>query len=106
MSSQRQRIFRRQRGEIEILLDRQSAEDAPLLGNQLQSAAGDRVARQQLDRLALETDAAGARMQDAGQRFQRRALAGAVAAEQRDDFALAHLHRDVEQNVRVAVIGC
>ena len=54
---------------------------------------------------AFEADRAGARMQHAGEGFERRALAGAVAAKQRHDFALAHRHGDVEQNVGIAVIG-
>ena len=41
---------------------------------------------------------AALRGQQGRDRFQRRALAGAVAAEQRDDLALRHLKRHAAQN--------
>ncbi len=102
---ERQRRRRRQSGNVEILLDGQPAENTSFLGNELQPEPGDRVTRQRFDGGAFEADRAGARMQHAGKRFQRGAFAGAVAAQQRHHFALAHRHRDVEQDMRVAVIG-
>ena len=105
MSSSGSGARRRQSGNVEIFRDGQPAENAPLLRHQLQAETGDLVARQRFDGGAVETDRAGTRMQHAGERFQCGAFAGAVAAEQRHHFALAHPHRDIEQNVRVAVIG-
>ena len=43
------------------------------------------------------------RRHQAGQRLQQRRLAGAVAAEQRDDFALAHVERGIVQDMALAV---
>src|SRR5581483_5944147 len=54
---------------------------------------------------AVEQDGAGLRRHHAHQTFQRRALAGAVAAEQGNDFMALHLQRDIEQDVRVAIIA-
>ena len=54
---------------------------------------------------ALETHRAGAVADDAHDRFQGRGLAGAVAAEQRDHFALPHVEDRAVQDVRFAVPG-
>ena len=60
----------------------------------------------QADQLAaLEAHRAGALADDAHDRFQRRGLAGAVAAEQRHHFALAHVEDHAVQDVRLAVPG-
>jgi hypothetical protein len=42
---------------------------------------------------------------DAHQALERRALAGAVAAEPRDHLVRLDAQRDVEQDVRIPVIG-
>ena len=54
---------------------------------------------------AVELDRAGARRDHAHQALQRRALAGAVAAEQRHHLVLLDAQRDVEQDVGVAVVA-
>ena len=55
--------------------------------------------------MAEDRDRALARRRQAHQAAQRRGLAGAVAAEQRDDLALAHLEADAVQDVALAVEG-
>ena len=70
----------------------------------LHHAHADKVARRELvGALAAEFDRAlghraALRGQQRRDRFQRRALAGAVAAEQRDDLALRHLERHAAQH--------
>ena len=54
---------------------------------------------------AVEYDGAGLRRDHAHQAFKRRALAGAVAAEQSDHLVLRDVERHVEQDVGIAVIG-
>ena len=57
------------------------------------------------DVLAGEADAPAPRADDAHDREQRRGLARAVPADQRDHLALAHRERDALQDVRLAVVG-
>ena len=54
---------------------------------------------------AVEHHRAGARRHHAHQALQRRALAGAVAAEQRHHLVALDAQRDVEQDVGVAVVA-
>jgi len=63
----------------------------------------DKLAPGDLD--AVEADRAGARRDDAHQALERRALARAVAAEQRYHLVRLDAQRDVEQDVRIPVIG-
>ncbi|MCY1306812.1 hypothetical protein D9M70_566950 [compost metagenome] len=57
------------------------------------------------DRLAGEADRAGARAHEAEDRIDRRRLAHAVAAHERDDLALPHIEIDAEERLRCAVEG-
>src|SRR5215471_15854002 len=54
---------------------------------------------------AVEFHGPGARSHDSHQALQCRALAGAIAAQQRYDLVALDVQRDVEQNVRIAVIA-
>ena len=83
MRSSGHRFWRRQAGEDQVLLDVEAAENAAALVHELHAGAGDGVALQAGDFVAVEKDGAAARRHDAHQALQRRALAGAVAAEQR-----------------------
>ena len=91
--------------DFEIFLDRQVGEDAPLLRHVAEPAAHDRMRRLARDVLAFEHDAARALLDQADDGAEGRRLAGAVAPEQRDHLALADLERDVEQDMRGAVIA-
>ncbi len=53
--------------------------------------------------VAREQDAPALRGDDADDRLQQRRLAGAVAAEQRDDLVLVHLERRLHHDVALAV---
>ena len=57
------------------------------------------------DVLALEADRALARVEQAADRLERRRLARAVGADERDDLAPADLDRDALEGVDVAVVG-
>ena len=61
--------------------------------------------RQAGDVAALIFDCAGGQRHQPGQRLQQRRLAGAVAAEQGDDLAFAHVERGVVQDMALAVEG-
>ena len=80
---ERPALGRGQAGQHQVLLDVEAAEDAAVLVDQLHAGPGDRVALLAGDVLAVEHDLAGARRHHAHQALERRALAGAVAAEQR-----------------------
>jgi hypothetical protein len=55
--------------------------------------------------VVIEADRAGALADDPHDRFQRRGLAGAVAAEQRDHLAGIHIEIDAVKDVGFAVPG-
>src|SRR4029078_4645611 len=74
-------LGRAEAGQHQVLLDVETAEDAAILVDQLHSCARDRVALLAGDVLAVEHDLAAARRHHAHQALERRALAGAVAAE-------------------------
>ena len=105
MRSSGQLLRRRQAGEDDVFLDVEAAEDAALLVHELHAGLGDGVALLPGEIGAVEHHRAGARRHHAHQALQRRALAGAVAAEQGDDLVALDAHRDVEQDVRIPVIA-
>ena len=83
------------RAHLQVLPDRQLAEDAAALGNVRDASPRGRLrAARQL--LSVEDDRAVAR-DHARDRAERRRLAGAVRAEQRDDLALVERQRDAVQ---------
>ncbi len=90
-----------QPGDHEVLLDAQAAEDAALLMDQLHAGLCDLVALLAGDIDAVEHHRAAARRHHAHQALQRRALAGAVAAEQRHHLVALDAQRDVEQDVGI-----
>ena len=80
----------RLRGEAqcEVLLDRHPGEQRSPFRDVRNTFPYDVVRRLATDRLPGESDRAGARGKHPGDHAQRRRLAGAVRAEQRDDFAV------------------
>src|SRR5262249_53076450 len=91
--------------DLEILLDRQLGEDAPLLGHIAEAAPRDLMGRRTRDVLALEHDLANTLFNEADDRTEGRRLAGAVAPEQRNHLAAIDLEADIEQDVRRAVMA-
>ena len=105
MRSSGQRLSRGEAGKHEVFLDVETAEDAALLVHQLHARPRDGVALLPGNLGAVEHNRAVARCHHAHQTFQRGALPGAVAAEQRHDFVPLDAQRDVEEDVAVPVIG-
>ena len=105
MRSSGQRLRRGQPGEDQVLLDVEAAEDAALLVHELHARLRDGVALSPGDLDAVEHHRAGARRHHAHQALQRRALAGAVAAEQRHHLVALHAQRDVEEDVGIPVVA-
>src|SRR4051812_45999708 len=97
------RVPARERAHLEVLEDRHAREDPPALGRLRDADLGDGVARQPLDLGAVEDDAAHPRRHDARDRAQRRRLAGAVRADERDDLAFVDLERDALERLDRAV---
>ena len=84
--------------------DGQAAEDSTALGNERDARTEDLVRRAARDRTALECDVAGRRLEDAGDRQQRRRLAGAVVADEADELALVDLEREPLHGCDPAVV--
>src|SRR4051794_24811160 len=99
------RVAARERAHLEVLEHGHAREDPPALGRLRDPDLGHGVARQALDLRAVEHDPSGARRHDAGDRPQRRRLAGAVRADQRDDLTLVDLERDALERLDRAVEG-
>jgi hypothetical protein len=55
--------------------------------------------------MAENSDGAFARVRQADEASERCGLAGAVAAQKRDDLPFMHLEADAVQNVALAIIG-
>src|SRR6185436_17670441 len=85
------------RPEVEVVRDGEVREDAASFGDVRNAARGDDVRLHAGDVLPVERHAAPARLQQAGDRAQRRGLARAVRADERDDLALLHLEVDAVQ---------
>jgi hypothetical protein len=102
---QRPTVRRGQSGQDDVVLHIEAAEDAPILVDQLHARLRDDVALLAGDFGAVEQDRAGAWRHHAHQALQRRALAGAVAAQQRHHLVALHIERNIEQDVRVPVIA-
>jgi hypothetical protein len=91
--------------EPEVLRDGQVGEDAALFGDERNARARDRHHIAAGEFGVAEFDAAAARAHPAHDRLQRRGFAGAVAAEQRDGFALRDLQGNGPQDVALAVVA-
>ena len=88
----------------QVLHHREQAEDAAVLRHIADAAARELVRRQAGDGAALEPDRTAARAHQPHDRFQRGALADAVAAEQTDHLARRDSERNAMQNMALAVI--
>ena len=88
---------------FKIFLDRQVGEDTPAFRHVADAERGDAVRLPVGGGMAEDAHRALARMGQAHQAAQRRGLAGAVAAQQRDDLAFAHFEPDAVQDVALAV---
>src|SRR5262249_61327606 len=65
----------------------------------------DRVRTVARNRVPVELDGAGTRREQARDRLQCRALAGAIGSDQRDDLAATHVERNTMQADDVVVSG-
>jgi len=93
----------RERAGQQVLLDRQVLEAMAPFHHLADAHAHELVGREPVDAMAAEVDRALRHLAALGleqvrDRLERRALAGAVGAEQRDDRALGHLERDALQH--------
>ncbi len=89
----------------QVLLHRQAGEDAAPLRHHGDVLAHDAGGGERVYLLPLEPDGAAARLGLAAQGHQQGGLAGAVGADQGDDFPLFHLDADVVQRLNFAVVG-
>ncbi len=95
--------------ELEVFQRRHVGDDAPALHHLEDAAADDLVGIDAVDALAVEHDLAARDLavlglEQARDRLQRRRLAGAIGAEQRDDRALGHLEAQAAQHQDDVVI--
>jgi hypothetical protein len=102
---ERPALGRGEAGKDEVLLDVEAAEDAAVLVHELHAALRDRVALAARELDPLEAHGAAARRDHAHEALQRRALARAVAPQKRHHLVALDPQRDVEEDVRIAVIA-
>ena len=95
----------RERAHLEVLEHRHPGEDAAPLRRLGHAHRRDLVGRHVAERVPLSEICPVRGCMQPGDRLQRRALAGAVRADQRDDLALLDLNRDALQGVDVPVVG-
>ena len=88
---------------VDVVGDAELAEHRGFLGQVAQAQAGAFVHGQAGDVPAVERDAAGVGADQAHDHVKAGGLAGAVGAEQADDFAGAHFHREVVHHLARAV---
>jgi hypothetical protein len=91
-----------QNGE-QIVLDRETLEDAGFLGEVSHTAPGALIHGQPTDVLPLEDDPAGIGRDHADGHSEGGGLAGAVLAEEAHDFRLVNRERNVINNLSAAV---
>src|SRR5262245_28676643 len=96
--------LQRESGRRAMLARREVREDAAGLRHQRDAQAGDLVCRSAREARALVEDLARPRRGQPGDRTHRRGLAGTVAAEQRDDLALAHVQGQAMEHVGETVV--
>ncbi len=96
---------RRPRREVEVLGDGEPAEHARPAGELDDAEVGDLVGRRVRDVAAVEHHGTAIGFDDATDRLEQRALAGAVRAEQRHDLAFAQVEVDAADDRAAAVAG-
>ena len=90
---------------LQILFDTKVGKYPSPLGHIADAERRDAIGRPIGCRMAENAHRAVARMRETHQAAQRRRLAGAIAAEQRDDLAFAHVEADAMQDMALAVKG-
>ncbi len=92
--------------ELEVLLNRQTGNDPAVFGHKLQPGAGRFPVRHLVERLVIKPDLAllEHRIARPRNRPQGRRLTRPVAAEQRQDLALANIEADALNDVALAVV--
>jgi hypothetical protein len=99
-------LLLRLRGEgphDEVLLHRHLAEEPARLGHVDHPVSDDLVGREQVEADAAELDPPLPGPEQPGDRLQGGGLPGAVGSHENEDLLLAHLERDVPENLKVAV---
>src|SRR5262249_58731011 len=87
------------RRDLDVLGDGEIGKDAAVLRRPAEPQAGDLVGRAPVNLGSAERHAPGARPQIAHDGAQRRRLARAVAPDQAHHLALAHVERDLSQDM-------
>ena len=94
-----------ERAHLQVLEHAHPREEPPPLGRLRDPELHDLVRGPIRDLLALEADRSPPRAVEAVDRAERRRLAGAVRADQRDDLALPDVDRDALERFDRAVVG-
>src|SRR3954454_12313374 len=89
--------------DVEIFQHGEIGKDAPVLRHEAEAPSRDLERLELRDILAEEADGSGALGDQPHQRLERRRLAGAVAAHERDHLAVADVKRRLEQDLRGAI---
>src|SRR4029079_12960550 len=89
--------------DVEIFQPGEIGKDAPVLGHEAEAPTRDLERLELRDFLAEKADGSGPRGDQSHQLLERRRLAGAVAAHERDHLAVADVKRRLEQDLRGAI---
>ena len=92
-----------QPAELEVLVDAHAGEQAAALRHVADAETRDLADERPISSLGRERDRSARGRRDTDHRLQQRRLAGAVAAEQRDDLVLVQREGDVVEDVALAV---
>ena len=100
-------VWRGDLRQLDILLHGESRDDPPILRHQSDPGARCLVRLHLVQRFVIKPQLALPELGvvQPGDGAQRRGLAGAVASEQRDDLAFAHIEADSLDDVALAVVG-
>ena len=98
-------VVAREGAHFEVFHDGQHGKHVPAFGHQHDAFFDDAVRREGTQVFAAQAHGAVARLEQAADRLQGRALAGAVRADERDDLALVDVERHALERVNVAVVG-
>src|ERR1700704_658117 len=91
--------------DLEVFLNGKISEDPAFFRHITKPAPHDRVGRLVGYIPSLERNTAGALRDETNDGAKGRGFSGAVTAEQRDHLAVAHFQRNVEQDMRRAVMA-
>ena len=98
-------LFLRVCAHVQVFTYRHLQEDAPAFRHLCKPAVHQLVGFRMGDGISQEGDAAGLWMHQAGNRFKHRGFAGAVCADERNDFTLVYFKGNAFDGMNLAIVN-